>query len=280
MQTQVSGEERCGIGARLRTARERSGLTSVQAAERLHLDPHVIAALETEKFESLGAPVYVRGHLKRYAELVGEPAGELQQHYAASVQPTALPDLTQIPKSPRAPHRGTLLAAGVAVLAAVALIGTVWWVIDALEDAAPLLTQSPVEPTRTLPDDAAETTPPAPVIAPTASAAQSAREVRAAPPKMAALTLRFSADSWVEVYDADGERLLFDIGSADTTRTLNGAAPLRVVLGNASGVALEVNGQPAVIPESAVRDDGHARFVVNRSGRIVRSRLAAGGTTP
>src|SRR5688572_19609309 len=105
MQTQASGDARCGIGARLRTARERTGLTPLQAAERLHLDPDVIAALETETFESLGAPVYVRGHLKRYAELVGERAGELQESYAASAQSTELPDLTRIAKRAPTPHR-------------------------------------------------------------------------------------------------------------------------------------------------------------------------------
>ena len=60
------------IGRQLREARERMGLGVAQAAERLHVDENVIDALESGDFETLGPPVYVRGHLRHYAELVGE----------------------------------------------------------------------------------------------------------------------------------------------------------------------------------------------------------------
>ena len=47
--------------------------------------------------------------------------------------------------------------------------------------------------------------------------------------------------------------------------------PLRVVLGNASAVLVQVNGQPREIPAGAIEGEG-ARFVVNRSGSLSRSR--------
>ena len=59
------------IGERLRAGRERSGLSIPAAAEKLHLDPKVIEALEADRFAEVGASVYVRGHLKRYADFVG-----------------------------------------------------------------------------------------------------------------------------------------------------------------------------------------------------------------
>jgi cytoskeleton protein RodZ len=92
----------------------------------------------------------------------------------------------------------------------------------------------------------------------------------------AQLTLHFSADSWTEVYDATGARLFYDVGSADSVKTLKGTAPLRVVLGNASGVAVEINGHPTPISKLSL-PDGSAQFVVNRSGRAVRPKSAAGG---
>ena len=55
------------IGERLRAGRERSGLSIAAAAEKLHLDTKVIEALEADRFAELGASVYVRGHLRRYA---------------------------------------------------------------------------------------------------------------------------------------------------------------------------------------------------------------------
>jgi cytoskeletal protein RodZ len=88
------------------------------------------------------------------------------------------------------------------------------------------------------------------------------------------LTLKFSSDSWAEVYDASGQRLFYDVGTASSAHTVKGPAPLRVVLGNASGVAVEYNGRPALIPASN-RPDGSARFVINAHGRAVSAGATA-----
>ena len=86
--------------------------------------------------------------------------------------------------------------------------------------------------------------------------------------KVGELTLKFSADSWAEVYDAAGQRLFYDVGSASSAHTVRGTTPMRVVLGNASGVTLEFNGRPASVP-SAVKPDGSVRFTINAHGRAV-----------
>ena len=88
------------------------------------------------------------------------------------------------------------------------------------------------------------------------------------------LTLKFSSDSWAEVYDASGQRLFYDVGTASSAHTVKGPAPLRVVLGNASGVAVEYNGRPALVPASN-RPDGSARFVINAHGRAVPASATA-----
>ena len=78
-------------------------------------------------------------------------------------------------------------------------------------------------------------------------------------------------DSWVEVYDSRGERLFYDVASAGSVQSVTGNGPLRVVLGNAAGVSVEVDGQAREIPEGAGDGEG-ARFVVNRSGSLSRAR--------
>src|SRR3954452_8972072 len=87
------------IGERLRAGRERAGLSVAAAAEKLHLDPKVIDALEADRFAELGASVYVRGHLRRYADFVGEPGAQLVATYTAQREsrPLPPPDLTQAP---------------------------------------------------------------------------------------------------------------------------------------------------------------------------------------
>src|SRR6202051_5017553 len=79
-----------GIGARLRAARERLGMTLTQASEKLHVEPKSLVALEAEDFAIFGAPVFTRGHIRRYSELLGERTDELVALYnetARAAQP-------------------------------------------------------------------------------------------------------------------------------------------------------------------------------------------------
>ena len=66
-------------------------------------------------------------------------------------------------------------------------------------------------------------------------------------------------------------RLFYDVASAGSVQSIEGRPPLRVVLGNAAAVAVQVDGQSREIPASAVDGEG-ARFVVNRSGSLARAR--------
>jgi cytoskeleton protein RodZ len=122
--------EAAAIGECLRTARERRGLGVVQAAERLHVDAAVIEALEAGRFTALGAPVFVRGHLRRYAELLGEADGPLQMRYAALQEAATPPDLTQTSIRPAALARtSTPRWPLVAVAVALVLGIVIWWAL-------------------------------------------------------------------------------------------------------------------------------------------------------
>ena len=54
--------------------------------------------------------------------------------------------------------------------------------------------------------------------------------------------MSFTADSWVEVEDARGQRLVYDLGKAGTTRSVIGVAPFNVQLGYVQGVVISYNG--------------------------------------
>ncbi|HTX23216.1 MAG TPA: RodZ domain-containing protein [Steroidobacteraceae bacterium] len=329
-----------GIGSRLRTARERAGLSLIETAEKLHVETRAIEALEAERFEEFGASVYVRGHLRHYAELVGESPAELQQLYAASGHVVQAPDLTRVPKLERARPSSASTLPGFAVVVLVALVGSAWWAAGSLHgvsrpqpvddlSAPPPVPDSELagsgEPTGAMParrvgrssvlaqrsmsgQRSVSAGSPLPVPASrlgqpltslaarapqdpstpadhataasgaagsAAATAVSDRRSAAGHAKVAALQLHFSEDSWAEVYDARGERLLFDVGSADSTRTVDGMPPLRVVLGNPTGVALELDGRPVAVPPGAARNVS-IEFRINRSGRVAPpSHLAA-----
>jgi cytoskeleton protein RodZ len=252
----AGGGARGGIGARLRSAREARGLTTLQAAEKLHVDPRILEALEAEDFGALGAAVYVRGHLRRYADLVGEAPAELQGLYSAAA-PAPGPDLTRIPH-PAPPARSSrLVALALLVLVGIAVVGVVWWLLT-LPAAKPHPVSAEL-PAGTLPEAGSDSA--ARLVTAVAQSASGG----AARAGEAQLALRFSAVSWYAVYDGSGRRLIEGFNPPDTARTVSGAPPLRVVLGNAPGVVVQLNGQTVPL-EGLVHRDGTARFLLDGSG--------------
>ncbi len=69
------------LGARLTRARTEQELSLEKAAASLKVDVAVLNNLETENFDALGAPVFVRGHLRKYARMLNLPEQELLDAY-------------------------------------------------------------------------------------------------------------------------------------------------------------------------------------------------------
>ena len=56
------------------------------------------------------------------------------------------------------------------------------------------------------------------------------------------LVLKTDTKSWVEVYDDNGHRLMFDMQTNTNERQLRGQAPFRIFLGDATGMSVTING--------------------------------------
>jgi cytoskeleton protein RodZ len=284
-------------GAMLQQERARLGLSVQQAAEGLHLDPWIVEAIEANRFVQLGAPVYAKGYLRKYAELLGlAPEVVIARYQGLSDTPevpTPVPVITTAPPTrPNWPKYlvWTLLAAA---LIAGGTAAVDWWlnspaqtgravepppITPAAEEAQPIATPvnvdsepaaSESDATSAIAGEAVQEEPvaeSAPQAAEEASAAPEPAPATAAASSQTQLTLEFRDASWVEAYDADGRRLMFDIGQAGRTRTLEGRAPLNVVIGVADAVKVQVNGEPVVVPRRANRES--TRFVVNADGTI------------
>ena len=281
-----------GIGARLRGARERSRLTILQAAEKLHVDPDVLEALEAENFAALGAPVYVKGHLRHYAELVGESAQALFDLYSQGTR-VPQPDLTRIPRAQPDDARRLVMPAAIALIA-FALAGTLWWVSSLLHRSLQTAGARPVpvtvSPAAPVPQEQAmrvalsgEVTSLASSPAPVASAPASPSGAAVLPRRPVAIpaakpavvragqidvVLTYSADSWTEVYDATGRRLLYGLSNGPATHRVEGVPPLSVMLGNANEVSIEVGGRTESISRF-MRSDHTARFLIAADGRAL-----------
>jgi len=302
-------------GARLAAAREQAGMTLQQAAESLRLDLATLQALEAGRFQALGAAVFVRGHLRHYAELLGLPAGEIDAAYeACSGQLAPLPDLRRTTTLPgtSTSHAVPPAAALIGAIALV-LIALVWWAMrvptgqrhvaggaapalaaPSASAAAPTSGPSPREGAgapavtapaaarsepagaRTEPAAAARNSTPASKDAAAAkeaaaaskdaTASKDAKEASAAK-TIVRLAIRFNQDSWAEVYDARRVTLYHDFGGAGSERRVTGAAPLRVLIGNPDGVALELDGHPVAL-RPAAESGKPQRFLLDSTGRM------------
>ncbi len=299
-------------GARLKAAREQRGLSAQKAADEMHLDRWVIDALEADDYKRIGPTVYAKGHLKKYAALLGLPAEEILAGYESrshSSGETLLSGagMMHAPRAdaPQARHLKPLPMA-LSVAAVLLLVGVLWWrpwhqrgPLRSVPQAAAVNST----PVNELPDKAAgatgiasaaaspatvRETAPAPVAAlnapPSAAAAPAPTAatptaVDAAVPGAgrARLRLSFSADSWVDVHDASGRRTFAGTGLANSVKTVAGAAPMRVYLGFGSGVQLEINDRvvaigPQFFAGDVARFEAGADGVLRRDSRAEQSR--------
>jgi cytoskeleton protein RodZ len=62
----------------------------------------------------------------------------------------------------------------------------------------------------------------------------------------------FLQDSWVEVTDSNKTRLYYGLGKAGEESHVAGEPPLAVLIGNADGVVLEVDGKPYAFPRRRI----------------------------
>lgn len=77
------------------------------------------------------------------------------------------------------------------------------------------------------------------------------------------LVINFSEDSWIDVKDASGNSLLYQLGKSGTSKTVWGIAPFRIQLGYAPGVDIRFNGEEYDLSRFANRRS--VRFTVGES---------------
>jgi cytoskeleton protein RodZ len=56
------------------------------------------------------------------------------------------------------------------------------------------------------------------------------------------VVLNLTGDSWIEIYDGEGERLYLDLARSGKNYIINGNSPFNILLGAANNVSIEFNG--------------------------------------
>jgi len=217
----------------LRATRESQGISIDEVAQKLHLSREVVFSLEEGDYEHLGAPVFVRGHLRNYARLLGLPEEALSVTLDESEpEPEEFRTLSA--------HKEVKLGASLPnfvllmMLFAVVVGAAIYLMLGDADEGTnefggrdfatsnEQMTLSPDEAgqTQSVEQEQAEVAvpdasePPVPADAATAAVVTTMEQVPSAPaasatvtaePEMllAGLIMRFNAECWVEVSDAN-----------------------------------------------------------------------------
>lgn len=256
------------VGAALREARTRSGMSVDDVCNRIKFAPRQIEALEADDFARLPEIAFVRGFVRSYARLLQlDPAPLLAALPGKSTQPApfAANAMAEVPfQSIYSVRKLNIvwLAAALAVAVALALfillhddtpqkeavvqstvapasavlapIPPASAVAAASQVVAPISQQAaaPQAKTAAVPQSKTASAPPA-----------KPADATGAPKRAGAIRMAFDDESWVEVTDKDGKILMSQVNPRGSEQEVNGQPPFSVVIGRAKGVRLFYKGR-------------------------------------
>lgn len=290
MSDNQNNEIQTSVGAFLKRLREEKNLSIEDVSTRLYLQAHIIEALEQDDHERLPIGTYVYGYLQNYAKLLDTPADQVVAMYKEDLteQPEQVPERQPGPttgQSKKWPY--TILY--VVVFVALLLPFTWWRSQHSLETTVSAgttgsgsggkaatqglsyeitIVEHPDTPFFPAPDTGQglsaqqpglqATNPDREFDSPTDPYSGNMITSGIGPDT---IRLAIKDDCWIEIFDANDEKVFYDLARRAQTLVLNGAAPFSVLLGNAESVTVEFNTMPFDTTPHMSRI-GIARFVL------------------
>jgi cytoskeletal protein RodZ len=258
------------VGAYLRQLREARGVSLEEIARTTRVNPAFLTALEADDFASLPMPVFTRGFIRAYCQMLNEPPDQALALFGGGLPPPAggappppAPGATRREGSARTVGEPPPRNRGPVLVSFILLI-----VLGIALFAVTLALQSPREAGHEPVAARAPATAPAPA-APGPGARAAAPPAAGAPAPAPAprptgyrLVARTVEPTWIRVRTEDGKTTEETI-PAGQTREWYSAGRFTLTVGNAGGVSLELNGRAlpplgasgAVIPRLVVPTD-------------------------
>ncbi len=247
------------IGEKLRRQRTQLGLDIAQIAKETKIGTRLLQAIEAEDFDKLPGGVFRKSFVRQYASALGLQEEEIASDLKQFDVPEELPELPPEEAPKFAGEMPSILTAtssavqnrlhthfGAFAAFAAVMLGCAgiyaWW-----QSARPEPGMEPLE-------NAERVSPPLPVAdarVETARVSPStpSREAETQPPLSAPAptTLRVGLTAgektWVSV-SSDGKQVFANELEANQSKTLEAAERIRVLVGNAGGLMITLNGKP------------------------------------
>jgi cytoskeleton protein RodZ len=256
----TDNDEPNSFGFYLQSKRVARGLTLAQLSQETRIREEILRYIEAEAHAQLPDPVFVRGFLRAYAEAVGvEPQEALRRYSQRQAVQRRLPTSgldTAHPAESFWLKLGVSLAA-IFLIAGIALFVEHWRQQRSLPAApgpameaspAPATAAAPAQTSEALPEPAAARAPsPSPATQPAPEAAAAPPVSRPAPTPQYKLVIHANEATWLKII-ADAEPAREILLQADETVAVEAVSAFNLLIGNAGGVDLTLNGQPVTVP--------------------------------
>ena len=243
-------KDEISCGEMLANKRSEKELSVNQVAREIKIEPHVIEMIENNDFESIGAPVFVKGYLRQYSELVGLDPDLIIEKYSAIISiedspPIVNDSVDQISKYVLTPK--IILIAIFVILISFGVLATVFGIFgnneavvikietetESLESLLPPVTAPQTESSETQIDETFEMETETETLESLLTSASNEFFIEE---NLMNLTIIYSGLCWTEIFDANGERLFFGLGDQDREVNIVGVPPFDVMLGAADNL--------------------------------------------
>lgn len=217
------------LGVYFRELRLARGLSLDEVARATRVSQRYLEALEGDRLGDLPAPVFTKGFIRAYAQVLREPPDEALARYRELLGEPTVQDPPATGSADFRGRRPALVSLVLLIGLGIGLFGLTLSLKGPAQKAS-LPASPPALPSATeIP------------VAPPAVGSESLVKITEAAP--ARLVARASEPTWISVQTDDG-RVVQELLPAGATREWTSPKRFVLTIGNAGGVALELNGQP------------------------------------
>ncbi len=255
------------VGAYLRQCREAKGISLANAASRTHVRESILTAIEAGNIERLPEPIYIQGFLRRFAQAL-----EVDSDKVVDAFPLGQPNRSDLPfwrhYFPSAQLRPIHLYGAYLLVIAASVHSLSWMINRSVSQAeAPIRAQQAeivaLSVERSIEDSSASSSGPVGQAFPIAgklpvqgtsvdaisqlSSRLAQSQKKSSKPKSdkaVHVELKLTAQSWLRVV-VDGKQTYEGVLSQGDERVWEGDKSVIVRAGNAGGVIVQLNDQPA-----------------------------------
>lgn len=224
------------LGNQLRLKRQEQGLSLEEVAAKTLIRRQLLQAIETGELNELPEPIYIRGFIRQYADVLGLDGSELSNSFPArDHRPNIKPVWTRLPAVQLRSTHLYLLYIVVIVCAVNTLSNTLSH--SNLQISQSQIQEQPLPTSAVKPDTLSQ---PSDKIKPVSDTPSTANKTN----KPVQINVTLKADSWIRVV-ADGKKQFEGLLPEGTQRTWVAQEQLTVRVGNAGGVLVTFNEEEA-----------------------------------